>query len=93
MEILFSDVPFKTKIKGNVSLTGSIMEHSTTLAEMARRDMLSLNVEFVKVSIARGRKLEVKMADATPKQEAQSRSNVVRFSGKYYKFEKEHTNT
>lgn len=42
---------------------------------MARRDMLSLNVEFVKINISRSRKLESGKTDLS------ARSNVVRFSG------------
>jgi len=52
---------------------------------MSRRDMLSLNVEFIKITVSRTRKLEVRMdlPSHLSKHEPQLRSNVVRFSGKY----------
>ncbi|XP_076117611.1 bridge-like lipid transfer protein family member 1 isoform X3 [Mytilus galloprovincialis] len=63
---------------------GSIQEHGTAWSEMSRRDMLSLNVEFIKVTISRSRKLEVRLDQPSQihvsKHEPQSRSNVVRFS-------------
>ena len=64
---------------------GSIQEHGTAWSEMSRRDMLSLNVEFIKITVSRTRKLEVRMdlPSHLSKHEPQLRSNVVRFSGKY----------
>ncbi|XP_021348394.1 uncharacterized protein KIAA1109-like [Mizuhopecten yessoensis] len=62
------------------SQLGSIQEHGTLLSEMARRDMLNLDVEFIKINISRNRKMEVRLPDKDLK-DPQSKSNVVRFSG------------
>ncbi|XP_062586140.1 bridge-like lipid transfer protein family member 1 isoform X2 [Saccostrea cucullata] len=53
---------------------GSIQEHEPAWSEQTRRDMLSLNVEFVKINISRSRKIELRALDK------EAKSNIVRFS-------------
>ncbi|XP_056013431.1 bridge-like lipid transfer protein family member 1 isoform X4 [Ostrea edulis] len=53
---------------------GSIQENEPAWSEQTRRDMLSLNVEFVKINISRSRKIEVRALDK------EAKSNIVRFS-------------
>lgn len=59
----------------NFFVTGSIQENEPAWSEQTRRDMLSLNVEFVKINISRSRKIEVRALDK------EAKSNIVRFSG------------
>lgn len=56
-------------------ITGSIHENEPAWSEQTRRDMLSLNVEFVKINISRSRKIELRSSDK------EAKSNIVRFSG------------
>ncbi|XP_065930909.1 bridge-like lipid transfer protein family member 1 isoform X3 [Magallana gigas] len=53
---------------------GSIQENEPAWSEQTRRDMLSLNVEFVKINISRSRKIELRSSDK------EAKSNIVRFS-------------
>lgn len=59
----------------NTLITGSIQENEPAWSEQTRRDMLSLNVEFVKINISRSRKIELRSSDK------EAKSNIVRFSG------------
>ena len=54
--------------------TGSIQENEPAWSEQTRRDMLSLNVEFVKINISRSRKID-------RSSDKEIKSNIVRFSG------------
>ena len=67
-------------------LTGSILEHGASFMEMAGKDSLSLNVEFIRVNISRTRKMEIfPVADnSCSKLEPQIKSTVVRFSGLWF---------
>lgn len=67
--LIVFNIPFNTLI------TGSIQENEPAWSEQTRRDMLSLNVEFVKINISRSRKIELRSSDK------EAKSNIVRFSG------------
>ncbi|KAL8597089.1 hypothetical protein ACOMHN_008162 [Nucella lapillus] len=67
---------------GQRSYLGSILEHGASFMEMAGKDSLSLNVEFIRVNISRTRKMEIfPVGDgSSSKLEPQIKSTVVRFS-------------
>ena len=66
-------------------IAGSIQEHGATFMEMAGKDSLSLNVEFIRVNISRTRKMEIlPFTDGSKsKLDPQIKSTVVRFSGTF----------
>ncbi|XP_076446239.1 bridge-like lipid transfer protein family member 1 isoform X6 [Babylonia areolata] len=67
---------------GQRSYLGSILEHGASFMEMAGKDSLSLNVEFIRVNISRTRKMEIfPVGDgSSSKLDPQIKSTVVRFS-------------
>ena len=58
---------------------GSIQEQSV-LGDIARKDSLSLKVEFINLNISRSRKLEIRSEGLLDKLDP-VKSNIVRFSG------------
>ena len=64
------------------SIPGSIQEQSV-LGDIARKDSLSLKVEFINLNISRSRKLEIRQESLTGLEKHDPvKSNIVRFSGK-----------
>ena len=63
-------------------ILGSIQEQSV-LGDIARKDSLSLKVEFINLNISRSRKLEIRQESLTGLEKHDPvKSNIVRFSGK-----------
>ena len=74
---------WKSHVEAHLSLIlGSIQEQSV-LGDIARKDSLSLKVEFINLNISRSRKLEIRQESLTGLEKHDPvKSNIVRFSGK-----------
>ena len=74
---------WKSHVAAHLSfILGSIQEQSV-LGDIARKDSLSLKVEFINLNISRSRKLEIRQESLTGLEKHDPvKSNIVRFSGK-----------